>query len=205
MQKLKTTPPIESPAEHDPVERLIRVLRAEGFEPMQEDEDAQLSGERIYRRRERVLLAQGDTVFDFIAFPALTEKVLAKAVQSIGNLFRARTSRDKALSVLQATTVYVCIVAKNEVPHNESLAQYVTSMGGTVLIPVVLVPEINQVVYPMMEGKLGSVRPRIEYLQYLLGERKESVNIHASTIKTFWVSMAVVGLLALAAIASMIF
>ena len=55
-----------------------------------------------------------------------------------------------------------------------------------------IVPEINQVLYPNVEENIGTYRPRIEYLQYLLGERRETVNMHKQTIQAFYVSVAVV-------------
>jgi hypothetical protein len=104
----------------------------------------------------------------------------------------------KALSVLQSTTVYHCLVADGDQPHNDPLTNYVTRSGGATFIPVVLVPDINQVIYPDVEEKVASVRPRIEYLQYLLGERRENVNMHRTTIQAFYISLAVVGLLLIA-------
>jgi len=203
MSPLKTVKALDTSADHDPVSRLTRVLVEEGFTPMHDEEEAKISGERIYRRSEKVLFAEGETQFHFINYPTVSDKVLGQAMQSIGNLFRARTGGEKALSVLQAKTVYVCIVAHSEAPHNENLAKHISTKGGAVLVPVIIVPEINQVVYPSVEGKVGSVKPRVEYLQYLLGERRDAVDIHRSTIKTFYISMGFVGLLVLAAVGSM--
>jgi len=63
--------------------------------------------------------------------------------------------------------------------------------GGATFIPVVIVPEINQVLYPDLEEKIGSIRPRVEYLQFLLGERREPVNMHRQTVQAFWISVSV--------------
>ena len=76
----------------------------------------------------------------------------------------------------------------------------ISRRGGATFIPVVIVPEINQVLYPNLEEKIGSIRPRVEYLQYLLGERREPVNMHRQTVQAFWISLVVVVLL-LAAVA----
>ena len=193
----------DMPVEHDPVERLIRVLDREGFRALDENEDA---GERIYRRDEKVLFASGETVFHIIDFPRLDQKTLEQAIETIANLYRARSTGDKALSVFQARTVYVCIIARDESPHYESLSRHITIAGGTILIPVVMVSDINQVVYPVVSGerRAGTIQPRIEYLQYLLGERRESVQMHRQTVRTFWFSAAIVGVLLIGALLSMV-
>src|SRR5436190_1493940 len=69
--------------------------------------------------------------------------------------------------------------------------------GETIFI-FTRVPEINQVIYPDVEEKVASVRPRIEYLQYLLGERRENVDMHRMTVQAFYISLAVVVLLLIA-------
>lgn len=186
-----TVKPIEAPTDPDPLNRLVKVLEAEGFQPLHEDESWQAFGERVYRRQEKVLFASGDTVFLIIEAPALSDKVIRQAVESLSNLFRARGGTDKALSVLQSNTVYVCFVTRNELPVSINLARHINVAGGSVLIPVVIVPEINQVVYPMAEERVGTVTPRIEYLQYVLGERFERANIHKNTIQTMYVSGAI--------------
>ena len=73
-----------------------------------------------------------------------------------------------------------------------------TRRGGATFIPIVFVPEINEVSYPDVEERLASVRPRIEYLQYLIGERRDSVAMHRTTIQAFYISIAIVALLILA-------
>ncbi|HUP65137.1 MAG TPA: hypothetical protein VM557_07645 [Thermoanaerobaculia bacterium] len=193
----------DTPVEHDPVERLIHVLHREGFKSLDESDDA---GERIYRRGEKVLFASGETVFHIIDFPRLDQKTLEQAIETIANLYRARSTGDKALSVFQARTVYVCIIARDESPHYESLSRHITIAGGTILIPVVMVSDINQVVYPVVSGerRAGTIQPRIEYLQYLLGERRESVQMHRQTVRTFWFSAAIVGVLLIGALLSMV-
>jgi hypothetical protein len=67
---------------------------------------------------------------------------------------------------------------------------------------VVIVPGINEVLYPNLEDKVGVIRPRVEYLQYLLGERRETVDMHKPTVQALWVSVAVVALLLVAVIFS---
>jgi hypothetical protein len=54
------------------------------------------------------------------------------------------------------------------------------------------------VLYPVLEEKVGSIRPRVQYLQYLLGERREPVNMHRMTVQAFYISVAVVILLLIA-------
>lgn len=189
----------ESPAEPDPVSRLKRILAEEGFEPITPEEEAGESGERIYRRRERILFAEGETVFVLVDYAQFSEKVLSQAVDGVTNLFKARGFRQKMLSVFQTNTIYVCIVARNEMPHNESLSRHVSKIGGAVVIPLVIVPEINQVVYPQVdEKKIGPVQPRLEYLQYVLGERRDKVNMHQQTVRAFYVSLVLVGIVLLA-------
>jgi hypothetical protein len=48
------------------------------------------------------------------------------------------------------------------------------------------------------------VKPRVEYLQYLLGERRETVNMHRPTVQAMWVSLGVVLVLLLAIAVSLI-
>lgn len=195
MLRTKSVRPPESPGDPDPVSRLCAALAQEGFTS---DDDA-LEGERRYRRPERVLFAGGETVFILIDCPQVSPKILSQAMDSLANLFRAR-GRERAFTVLQTTTVYVCFVARSDSPHNESLGRYITSTGGAVLIPVILVPDINQVVYPAVEEKVGTLRPRIEYLQYLLHERREPVNIHEQTIRTVYIFLGIVAILVIAVI-----
>lgn len=196
---IKSARPLESPADPDPVSRLKRVLAEEGFQPMTPEDESGEVGEKIYRRTEKILFTEGETVFVLVDYAQFSEKVLAQAIDGLSNLFKARGLKQRILSVFQTTTVYVCIVARNEMPHNESLNRYVSKVGGAVVVPVVLVPEINQVVYPGIdEEKIGPVQPRLDYLKYVLGERREPVNIHQQTIRTFYVSLALVGILLLA-------
>jgi hypothetical protein len=114
------------------------------------------------------------------------------------NTYRAKNLSQKALSVLQSTTVYHCLVCTSEQPHNELLNDFITRSGGATFIPVVMVPGINQVLYPNMEEKIGSIRPRIEYLQFLLNERREPVNMHRQTIQAFYVAVAVLAVVLVA-------
>lgn len=194
--------PPESPTDSDPVTRLLGVLEREGFRSMSEDDGGLAAlGERVYHRAEKVSFVRGETVFVLIDFPALTEKVLSQAMDGITNLFKAKRRADKALSFFQPTTVYVCIIARSESPHTASLNRYISTAGGAIIIPVIVIPDINQVVYPSVEEKVGgTVRPRVEFLQYVLGERREAVEIHQKTVRTFYVSLAFVSVLLIAAV-----
>lgn len=183
--------------ESDPLTRFIEALGREGFTPLDE-EDWGAFGEKVYRRQERVLFVSGDTIVVLIESPRLDERTLRQAIEGQTNLFRAHAPADKALSVLQSKTIYLCFVTLEEMPMTINLQRYVTTVGGFVLVPVIIVPEINQVLYPVTDEQVGSAPPRIEFLRYLLGERVEPVNIHGSTIRTFWVACAVVGIIGIA-------
>jgi hypothetical protein len=198
MQELKAEKPIESPAGTDPVTRLIARLVEEGFTTDQNPDDWQNFGEIIYSRPEKISVARGETIFIFTRVPELNERILRQTADSVVNTYRARAPIQKALSVLQSTTVYHCLVVDGDQPQNEPLTNYVTRRGGATFIPVVLVPDINEVIYPDVEEKVASVRPRIEYLQYLIGERRETVNMHRTTIQAFYISLAIVGVLIIA-------
>jgi hypothetical protein len=204
MQELKAEKPIESPADSDPVLRLMARLGEEGFTTEQGPEWWDEYGEIIYRRPENIPLASGETVFIFTRIPELNERILRQTSESVVHTYRAQTTAQKALSVLQSTTVYHCLVCTSDQPHNESLADYIHRAGGATFIPVVIVPGINEVLYPNMEEKVGVLRPRVEYLQYLLGERRETVNMHKPTIQAMWISVAVVALLLVAVIFSLV-
>ena len=69
---------------------------------------------------------------------------------------------------------------------------------------MVIVPGINEVLYPNLEEKVGVLRPRVEYLQYLLGERRETVDMHKPTIQAMWISGAVLLLLLVAVVFSFV-
>ncbi len=198
MQELKAEKPIESPEGTDPVTRLMERLREEGFTTDQSLEDWTNFGEIIYARPEKISVARGETIFIFTRVPELNDRILRQTAESVVNTYRARRPMQKALSVLQSTTVYHCLVADGDQPHNDSLTNYVTRSGGATFIPVIFVPDINQVIYPDVEEKVASVRPRIEYLQYLLGERRENVDMHRMTVQAFYISLAVVVLLLIA-------
>ena len=192
MQELKAEKPTESPSGSDPVTRLMQRLREEGFSSNQAEDEWNNFGEVIFTRPEKISVAKGETVFIFTRIPELNERVLRQTSQSIVNTYKAKSAAQKALSVLQSTTVYHCLVTTTDQPHNEVLNDFVSRSGGATFIPVVIVPDINQVVYPNLEEKIGSIRPRVEYLQYLLGERRDRVNMHRQTVQAFWISMAVV-------------
>jgi hypothetical protein len=204
MQELKAEKPPESPADSDPASRLMARLAGEGFTTDLTDEDWRSYGEIIYRRAEKISFASGETVFIFTRVHDLNEKILRQTSDSVVNSYKARSLGGKALSVLQSTTVYHCLVADGDQPHNDLLTGYVTRAGGATFIPVIIVPDINQVIYPDLEEKVASVRPRIEYLQYLLGERRETVNMHRPTVQAMWVSLGVVLVLLLAIAVSLI-
>lgn len=204
MLELKAEKPVESPAGSDPVTRLMERLREEGFTTDQSEEDWAKFGEIIFRRDEKISVASGETVFIFTRVAELSERILRQTAESVVNTYKAKKPVDKALSVLQSTTVYHCLVATGDQPHNDLLTSYVTREGGATFIPVIFVPDINQVIYPDVEDKVGSVRPRIEYLQYLLGERRETVNMHKQTVQAFYVSMGVLFVVLLAIAGSLI-
>jgi hypothetical protein len=202
MLELKAEKPTESPAGSDPVTRLMERLREEGFRTDQSDEDWANFGEIIFRRDENISLAKGETVFIFTRVTDVNERVLRQTAESVIKTYKAKNVLGQALSVLQSTTVYHCLVATGDQPHNSMLTSYVTREGGATFIPVIFVPEINQVVYPDVEEKVGSVRPRVEYLKYLIGERRDNVNMHRQTVQAFYVSMGVLAILVIAVIAS---
>ena len=204
MQELKAEKPIESPAGTDPVQRLMGRLAEEGFTTDQSEEDWRQYGEIIFRRDERISFARGETVVIFTAVNELNERILRQTSESIVKAYSARNVAQKALSVLQSTTVYHCLVVAGDQPHNELLLPYIVRSGGATFIPVVMVPEINEVVYPEVEEAVGSARPRIEYLQYLLGERRDRVAMHRQTLQAFYISLAVVALLFIAVLFSFI-
>jgi hypothetical protein len=198
MQELKAEKPLESPADSDPVARLMNRLVEEGFTTDQAPEEWTEFGEIIYRRNEKISFASGETVFIFTRVPELNERILRQTTESVLNTYKAKGAGEKLLSVLQSRTVYHCLVAEGDQPHNDALSSYITRAGGATLIPVIMVPEINQVVYPDLEEKVGTVRPRVEYLQHLLGERKETVDMHKPTVQAMWISLAVVVVLLVA-------
>jgi len=204
MQELKAEKPPESPADSDPASRLMARLAEEGFTTDLTEEDWRNYGEIIYRRAEKISFAAGETIFIFTRVHDLNERILRQTSESVVNSYKARSLSGKALSVLQSTTVYHCLVADGDQPHNDLLTGYVTRAGGATFIPVIIVPDINQVIYPDLEEKVASVRPRVEYLQYLLGERRETVDMHRPTVQAMWVSLGVVLVLLLAIAVSLI-
>jgi hypothetical protein len=179
-------------------------LAEEGFTTEQGPEWWEEYGEVIYRREEKLPIASGETVFIFTRVSELNERILRQSSDSVVHTYRAQTTGQKVLSVLQSTTVYHCLVCTTDEPHNENLTVYIHRAGGATFIPVVIVPGINEVLYPNLEDKVGVIRPRVEYLQYLLGERRETVNMHKPTIQAMWVSAAVLGLLLLAVVFSFV-
>ena len=202
MQELKAEKPIESPEGSDPVLRLLDRLAEEGFTTEQGPEWWDEYGEIIYRRAEHLPLTKGETVFIFTRLPELNERVLRQTSESVVHTYGAKDIAGKALSVLQATTVYHCLVSTDDSPQNAPLSDYIRRTGGATFIPVIIVPGINEVHYPNVEDKVGVIKPRVEYLQYLLGERLEPVNMHRTTVQALWVSVAVVAVLLIAVVAS---
>jgi hypothetical protein len=205
MQKLTAEKPLESPEGADCVTRLMTRLREEGFSSdFGPDDDWHEHDEVIFRRAEKISFANGETVVIFTKIPELNERILRQTSESVVKLYRAKSPMQKALSVLQSTTVYHCLVPTNDQPHNELLNDYITRSGGATFIPVVMVPAINQVLYPSLEERVGTIRPRIEYLQYLLNERREQVNMHKPTLQAFYVAIAVLAVVVLAVVFSLI-
>src|SRR5215211_6927818 len=204
MQKLKAEKPIESPEGADCVLRLIERLGEEGFTTEHGPDEWDEYGEVIYRRPEKLPLTSGETIFIFTRIPDLNARILRQTSDAVVQTYRAQGVLGKALSVLQSTTVYHCLVCTSDQPHNENLTEYIARSGGATFIPVVIVPGINEVLYPNVEDKVGTLRPRVEYLQYLLGERRESVNMHKPTVQAMWISGAVVLLLLLAVVFSFV-
>ncbi|HEY2324464.1 MAG TPA: hypothetical protein VGJ82_16510 [Thermoanaerobaculia bacterium] len=198
MQELKAEKPTESPAGTNVVTRLMARLAEEGFTTDQSPEEWEEFGEIIFKRNEKISIAAGETVFIFTRIPELNDRILRQTSDAVVHTYTAKSIQQKALSVLQSTTVYHCLVCTTEQPYSEMLDNYVIRRGGATFIPVILVPEINQALYPMLEEGVGTVRPRIDYLQYLLGERREPVNMHRTTVQAFYVSIAVVALLLVA-------
>lgn len=204
MQELKAEKPTESPEGSDPVLRLMAVLAEEGFTTEQGPEWWDEYGETIYRREEKLPLTTGETIFIFTRVPDVNERILRQTSDAVVQTYGAKSLARKAVSVLQSTTVFHCLVCTNDTPHNEPLADFITRRGGATFIPVVIVPGINEVLYPNLEDKVGVIKARIEYLQYLLGERRETVNMHKPTIQAMWVSLAVVALLLVAVVFSFV-
>ena len=202
MQELKAEKPIESPEGSDPVLRLMAVLAEEGFTTEQGPEWWDEYGETIYRREEKLPLVKGETVFIFTRVADVNERLLRQTSDAVVHTYGAKNVVNKVLSVLQSTTVYHCLVCTTDTPHNEPLTDFITRQSGATFIPVVIVPGINEVLYPNVEDKVGVLRPRIEYLQHLLGERREPVNMHKPTIQAMWISLAVVAVLLIAVVAS---
>jgi len=190
--------------ESDVVTRLMERLRAEGFTTNQDPAEWEQFGEIIFSRAEKISIAAGETIFIFTRIPELNERVLRQTSESVVNTYKAKTPSEKALSVLQSTTVFHCLVVEKDQPYSEILDEYVTRAGGATFIPVVIVPEINQVLYPQLDERLGTVKPRVEYLQYLLSERRDPVNMHRPTVQAFYVSLGVVLLLLIAVIFSFV-
>ena len=203
----KTSKPTESPSDPDPVSRLERVLDREGFETVHEEDAWSSLGETVWSRAENVLFARGETVVILIEHSKVDAEIVDQATRGITELFRARSRTRRALSVFQTTTVYVCIVAEKGSPSRTALRDLISVAGGAVIIPIVVIPDHNSVIYPDVseERPISQVRKRVEYLQYLLGELSDPVEIHLQTIRTFWLSVAFAVTIAVIAILSAVF
>ena len=114
MQKLKAEKPIESTADTDPVTRLMQRLREEGFSSNQAEDEWSNFGEVIFSRPEKISVATGETVFIFTRIPELNERVLRQTSDSVVHTYKAKTTSQKALSVLQSTTVFHCLVCETD-------------------------------------------------------------------------------------------
>src|SRR5688500_6870899 len=114
MQELKAEKPIESPEGTDPVLRLMDRLAEEGYTTEQGPEWWDEYGEVIYRSEEKLTLTRGETVFIFTRIPDMNERILRQTSESIVQTYRAKSVMQKALSVLQSTTVYHCLVCTND-------------------------------------------------------------------------------------------
>jgi len=204
MQALKAEKPPESPEGSNPVLRLMERLVEEGFTTGQETEWWEQYGEVIYRRDEALPLTKGETIFIFTRIDDLNERILRQTSDAVVHTYRAKNPLQMALSVLQLTTVYHCLVVGGDTPHNEMLDAYITRRGGATFIPVIIVPAINEVVYPNLEEKVGVLKPRVEYLQYLLGERREPVAMHRPTIQAMWIAAAVMAVVLFAIVFSLL-
>src|SRR2546428_4641168 len=121
MRELKAEKPIESPAGSEPVTRLIGRLREEGFSTEQRLSELDELGEIIFRRPERIFFASGQTVFIFTKVPDVNERILRQSSDFVVNTYKAKDPIGKALAVLQATTVYHCLVCTSERPYSEML------------------------------------------------------------------------------------
>src|SRR5213075_2118839 len=106
MQQLKAEQPIESPSGTDPVARLMKRLADEGFTTDQSESEWAEFGEIIYRRNEQISFAKGETIFIFTQVPEINERILRQTSQAVVQSYSARGLQQKALSVLQSTTVY---------------------------------------------------------------------------------------------------
>ena len=144
MQELKAQKPIESPAGTDPVLRLISRLAEEGFTTEQGPEWWDEYGEIIYRRAEKLPMTSGETIFIFTRIPEVNERILRQTSEAVVQAYTAKSIAQKALTVLQSTTVYHCLVSSSDEPHNESLTEYITRSGGATFIPVVIVPDLGK-------------------------------------------------------------
>src|SRR5690349_8363776 len=113
----------------DVVSRLMEQLRAENFSTDQDVAEWEKYGEIIFRRPEQISFATGETVFIFTRIPELNERVLRQTSDSVVNTYKAKTVQEKALSVLQSTTVFHCLVCETDQPYSEMLDEYVTRSG----------------------------------------------------------------------------
>jgi len=127
MQELKAQKPTESPEGSDPVLRLMTRLADEGFTTEQGPEWWDEYGEIIYRREVKLPLTSGETVFIFTRVPDINERILRQTSDSVVHTYGAKGLLQKALSVLQSTTVYHCLGVPPELtlPDSQSRPQAV--------------------------------------------------------------------------------
>ena len=104
--RLKAEKPLESPADSDPVKRLMERLQEEGFKTDQSLDEWEQFGEIIFHREEKISFAEGETVFIFTQVNDLDEGILKQTSESVVNTYKAKSTTQKALSVLQPATVY---------------------------------------------------------------------------------------------------
>src|ERR1041385_4437227 len=121
MQELKAEKPTESPEGTNVVTRLMARLAEEGFTTDQSPEEWEEYGEIIFKRDEKISIAAGETVFIFTRIPELNERILRQTSDSVVHTYTAKSIQQKALSVLQSTTVYHCLVCTTEQPYSEML------------------------------------------------------------------------------------
>ncbi len=198
MQELKAEKPIESPEGSDPVLRLMDRLAEEGFTTEQGPEWWDEYGEIIYRRPEKLPLTKGETVFIFTRVPDLNERMLRQTSESVVQTYGAKTPCRKRCRSCRPRRSITAWSTTSDVPHNETAHRLHHPHRRRDVHPRDDRPRHQPGVYPNLEDKVGVINPRVEYLQYLLGERRETVNMHRPTVQAMWVAVAVLVVLLVA-------